>query len=136
MNLIKLASIGAMLTSFGLMDAIEHIPQIVEEITDLVEELDHSHLPGAEKFEIATRAIAVIIDDHCDWLPGWRELSESARDRITKGVAEIAVQISRKARGGKRKVSPFRLRLQRIADTGIGDAIKHRLEVRDAKAAR
>jgi len=133
---MKFASLAALMMSLGLMEAIEHVPDIVEEITDLVEELDHSPLPGAEKFEIATRAIAVIIDDHCDWLPGWRELSESARDRIVQGVAEIAVQISRKARGGKRKMSPFRLRMQRIADTGIVGSIKYRLENRDAKAAR
>jgi len=122
---MKFASLAALMMSLGLMDAIEHVPDIIEEVTDLVEELDLSDLSGKEKFKFATREVAIIIDDHCDWLPGWKTLSEQARDRIVGGFVELAVQISRKARGGKKKVSSFRQRFIRLQDRGAA-SIKRR----------
>lgn len=66
------------------------VPAIVELVRGLKLGTDVS---GSEKKVAAVQAVRAMIDEHLDWLPKWKKLSEARKDRILDGAVELALFI-------------------------------------------
>ena len=64
------------------------MPALLKETERLAK---NEKLTKDEKFERAVRAVAKILDEAADDIPGWADLKERKRDRILGALVEIAL---------------------------------------------
>lgn len=79
----------------SLVVALPWLPQLVAKLLPLimteVAKLGTKSMSGNKKFDIVVKAVVAILDETADDLPGWRDLTETQRDRILAAMVEIAV---------------------------------------------
>lgn len=79
----------------SLVGALPWLPQLITKLLPLimteVSRLGNKSMSGDRKFDIVVKSVVAILDETADDLPGWRDLTETQRDRILAAMVEIAV---------------------------------------------